>query len=298
MANQINKEGINTGITWCHYSANLWWGCTKVHEGCTNCYAETTAKRWGQDVWGNDAPRRIVKSAFSELDKFQVLAKSANEMHRVFVGSMKDIFEKSMPVVDINGNLIENMTTGILRNELFSRISLNRYPNLMFLFLTKRPSNINKMIPEQWLENPPSNVMYGTSVVNQTTANQLVPQLLKVNGKRFLSIEPQIDFIDLNLVKCERFGADGDMCQDSCYFVNGGLKSCSSWLNIHWVIQGGESGPNRRPFNLEWATFLKKQCQSAHIPYFFKQIDQVIEKTQGIPEHLQIREFPEYHSLN
>lgn len=45
MANQYNKEGVNTGIEWCDVTINLWWGCTKVHEGCDNCYAETLSKR-------------------------------------------------------------------------------------------------------------------------------------------------------------------------------------------------------------------------------------------------------------
>jgi protein gp37 len=33
-------------IEWTHHTANLWSGCTKVHEGCDNCYAETLSHRW------------------------------------------------------------------------------------------------------------------------------------------------------------------------------------------------------------------------------------------------------------
>lgn len=32
--------GANTGIAWCRHTFNPWWGCTKVSEGCRNCYAE------------------------------------------------------------------------------------------------------------------------------------------------------------------------------------------------------------------------------------------------------------------
>ena len=28
-------------IEWTDYTFNPWWGCTKVSEGCTHCYAET-----------------------------------------------------------------------------------------------------------------------------------------------------------------------------------------------------------------------------------------------------------------
>jgi hypothetical protein len=39
--------------------------------------------------------------------------------------------------------------------------------------------------------------MFGTSPVNQETADKLIVQLFKVNGLRFLSVEPQLDKIDL-----------------------------------------------------------------------------------------------------
>lgn len=258
MANQRNKEGINNGITWCDATINLWWGCTKVHEGCDNCYAETLSKRWKNDVWGNDKPRKEIRSAWKDLLKYQDLAKEAGEIHRVFVGSMMDIFEKPMPLIDA---AIPEYTTGVLRDRLFGEINLCYYPNLLFLFLTKRPSNINKYIPESWKTNPPDNVMFGTSPVNQKTFNDLVGKLMKVNGKRFLSVEPQLDFISI-----ETLGFSG----------------------INWIIQGGESGHHKRPFNLDWARSMRDECASLSVPYFFKQID----KIQAIPEDLQIRQFP------
>lgn len=271
----------NSKIEWTHHTANLWHGCTKVHEGCDNCYAETLAKRWGNDIWGNDKPRKEIKSVWNELLKMQKLAKQAGEIHRVFVGSMMDIFEKPMPVVDnkgvplalINHPLVgfigdtvsddKTLTTKHLRDKLFLLISGGYFENLLFLFLTKRPGNINKYIPEDWKENPPKNVMFGTSVVDQATADKLIPQLLEVKGKRFLSVEPQLAEIRLHLP----------------YLQDG---------KIHWVIQGGESGHKRRPFNTDWARLMRDDCAVHNVPYFFKQID----KVQPIPEDLMIREFP------
>lgn len=273
----------NSKIEWCDHTANLWWGCTKVNEGCDHCYAETLSKRWGEDIWGNNKPRRAIKSVWKDLNKYQKMAKEARKISRVFVGSMMDIFEKPMSIVDSKGELIKldgmdeyGMTTNDMRAQLFINISNNIYPNLLFLFLTKRPSNINKYIPESWKENPPKNVMFGTSLVNQETANKLIPQLLQVNGKRFLSVEPQLGTLDL----CEYLGI---WCnQTTGKWVN--FKSSS----IDWVIQGGESGHHRRPFNLNWAYSLKRQCESANVPYFFKQIDKVLP----IPEDLMVRQFP------
>ena len=33
--------GANTKIEWCDFTFNPWWGCTKVSDGCKNCYADT-----------------------------------------------------------------------------------------------------------------------------------------------------------------------------------------------------------------------------------------------------------------
>lgn len=245
-------------IEWTTHTANLWHGCTKVHEGCDNCYAEALSHRWGNDVWGNDKPRKEIKSVWKELEKFQYLAKKANEIHQVFVGSMMDIFEKPMPVINSKGELQIYSTTP-LRDLFFERITNGTYSNLMFLLLTKRPSNINKYIPESWKETPPANVMFGTSPVNQQTFETLVRQLQEVKGKRFLSIEPQLDKIILGELK-----------------------------GIDWIIEGGESGHHKRPFNLEWARSMRDECGALGIAYFFKQID----KIQQIPDDLLIRNFP------
>ncbi len=282
MANQINKEGINTGIGWCHYTANLWWGCTKVHAGCDFCYVESWANRFGTDVWGYDKPRQEVKSVWKDLDKYQRLASRAGEVHRVFVGSMMDIFEKPMMLVDSKG--VELMQgTGELRFKFFSAIEAGNYPNLMFLLLTKRPSNINKYIPESWKTNLPKNVMFGTSPVDQDTASTLIYQLLEVKGKRFLSIEPQLLDIDFYKVADTWNGKE----------INPWRKGPDAIIlnGINWVIQGGESGPNRRPFELEWAYNMKEQCDNANVPYFFKQID----KVKQVPDDLiASREIPTF----
>jgi protein gp37 len=247
-------------IEWTHHTANLWHGCAKVHEGCDNCYAEALAKRFGNDVWGADKPRKEIKSFFTDLAKYQKLAAQAGEVHRVFVGSMMDIFEKPMPLIDSKGEQYLRVNTGVKREEFLANISLGLYPNLMFLLLTKRPSNINKYIPESWLDNPPENVMFGTSISTQANADKLIPQLLQVKGKRFLSVEPQIESINIEK------------------YLGG----------IDWVIQGGESGAGKRPFITGWAYYLKTQCENAGTPYFFKQID----KVQAIPDDLMVRQFP------
>lgn len=254
----------NTKIEWCEHTDNLWHGCTKVHAGCDHCYAETLSNRLGRDIWGNDKPRMFVKSVWDDLDKQQAAAAAAGEMHRVFVGSMMDIFEKPMPVINSHGQRMQfgarihdnksilqrmpdqmiggEMQTDFLRKLLFLNIEAKKYPNLIFLFLTKRPSNIPKYILPKWMNEPPENVMFGISVSDQETADDLIPQLMKVKGKKFLSIEPLLAPIDLTEI-----------------------------LELDWIIVGGESGHHARPMHPDWVREIRDLCRERAIPFFFKQ---------------------------
>lgn len=245
----------NSKIEWTNHTGNIWWGCDEVHSGCDNCYARVYAHRFHPGHWG-DTARLPTKSFWKDLARYQKNASENKvEMTRVFIGSMMDIFEKSKRTTDGRG-------TGALRDQFFSQISQGLYPDLMLLLLTKRASNINKLTPDGWKVDPPGNVLFGATAVDAPTMRDVSRHFSKVNGRTFLSIEPQLGFIDL--IK------DG-----------GGFKP-------DWIIQGGESGPQKRPFDLAWARHMRDQCADLAIPYFFKQID----KVQTIPEDLMVRQFP------
>lgn len=260
----------NSKIEWTHHTANLWHGCTKVHAGCDNCYAETLAHRWGKDIWGNDKPRLAIKSVWNDFKRYQERAKAAGEIHRVFVGSMMDIFEKPMPVITNKIGETVNYTTAVLRETYMTSV-VPTTPNLMHLMLTKRPSNIVKYIPEEWLAQRQANVMFGTSPVDQPTAETLVRQLLMVPGYKFLSVEPMLG--PINLWKIPRY------------------------QKLDWVICGGESGHHARPMQAEWAISLKRQCEDAGIPFFMKQgsaanWENYYKDFDTFPEELKVRNFP------
>lgn len=40
---------------------------------------------------------------------------------------------------------------------------------------------------------------------------------------------------------------------------------------IQWVIVGGESGPNARTIKPQWVRSIRDQCETAGVPFFFKQ---------------------------
>jgi protein gp37 len=50
---------------------------------------------------------------------------------------------------------------------------------------------------------------------------------------------------------------------------------------IDWVIVGGESGPGARPMRPEWVTEVRQQCESAGVPFFFKQWGGIQKKRAG-----------------
>jgi protein gp37 len=116
-------------------------------------------------------------------------------------------------------------------------------PNLDWLLITKRPQRIASSSP--WGVDWPDNVWLGTTVENQSTANERIPSLLKNSAPvRFLSCEPLIGPVDL------------------APFISKG---------IDWVIAGGESGGKSRPSHPQWVRNLREQCQNAGISFLFKQ---------------------------
>ncbi len=67
--------------------------------------------------------------------------------------------------------------------------------------------------------------------------------------------------------------------------------------NIDWVIVGGESGPGARPIKQEWVLDIREQCQSAEVPFFFKQWGGVRKKPNGrMLEGRTWDELPSNHS--
>ena len=125
--------GKTTGISWCHHTLNLWWGCAKVSPACDNCYAERDAIRFGHpNIWGVSASRWFLDlpKRMKELRAWDTAAAEARERRRVFINSMSDIGEQH-PRRDIALKQVE------YREALWRIIPTT--PWLDYLLLTKRP---------------------------------------------------------------------------------------------------------------------------------------------------------------
>jgi protein gp37 len=154
----------NTPIGWADDSANLWWGCFEPapETGCKNCYARELAKRYGWDVWGRNAPRRMLPSAFDSLKKFQKRAKEEGKRRRVFVNSMSDLSE----ILPIDHSQFHEMAEA--RRIFFENVSAGEYPDLDLIWLTKLIGNVPKLVPPPWmLDKWPANLWLVPTLTNQ-----------------------------------------------------------------------------------------------------------------------------------
>lgn len=118
-----------------------------------------------------------------------------------------------------------------------------------FQILTKRAERLEELSP---LLDWPGNLWMGVTVENQNCSFR-IDHLRRVPAAiRFLSMEPLLSSVeDMNLE------------------------------NIDWVIVGGESGPGARPIEKDWVRDILRQCQTANIPFFFKQWGGVNKKKNG-----------------
>lgn len=306
--------GDVTKIQWTDYTFNPWIGCSKVHAGCLNCYAEADFdKRRHVAEWGVNGTRHVTSDAnWAKPRSWNRKAEADGVRRKVFCASLADVFEDRPELED-------------WRSELFRLIF--ETPNLDWLLLTKRPENIDRMWenPYPYMNDFPyrrrNNVWLGTSVSDQSTADAMVPALLKcrdLSPVLFLSAEPLLGPIDLTHIKSSP--DDGNGWTYRHWNALTGSNWCDAADVIHpngtgpidWVIVGGESGPNARPCFFEWIDEIVEQCKSADCACFVKQMGSnaldISAHGQDIaarfddkkggdpsewPEELRVRQFPE-----
>jgi protein gp37 len=178
-------------------------------------------------------------------------------------------------------------------------------PWLDWQLLTKRVENVVGMTPEAWSgpEGWPGNVWIGTSVESQEWANRRIPVLLRIPARlRFLSCEPLLGRVDLRRIEAPRGSLidclDGDVRDPRDRVVHAATAH-----SVDWVIAGGESGPNARRMDPEWARSIRDDCAAAGVPFLFKQTGSVLAREWGLrdakgedprelPGDLRVRQWP------
>ncbi len=307
--------GVDTKIEWTHHTFNPWIGCTKVHEGCTHCYAEAFAKRYGKAEWGPSGTRVKTSDAYWRQPlKWNKEAEASGERRRVFCASLADVFEDWQgPVSHSNGAVLMRSTDGYVlggeaddprkrvtlddvRRDLFALIDAT--PWIDWLLLTKRPENVRRMWPQTPCDHcdeitcPPHktgvldrlhrpNVWLGTSISDQHTADIWVPRLLECRDLvpvLFLSVEPLLGPVEID----EWLPAvDGTRALDG---------EGDDMPHADWVIVGGESGHGARPCRVTWVRDIVNQCRDAGVPVFVKQLGANAEEGYGCHRKLNLKD--------
>ncbi len=295
-----------TSIEWTDRTWNPTRGCSRVSEGCRNCYAERQAAR---NLPGMKSPTNpLATFAIQTSDgprwtgKVELIKSKLTEpLHwkkpcRVFVNSMSDLFHEALSNRDIA--------------RVFRTICECRGRHT-FQILTKRAARLPDWFAWAKLNYPgwfhPEtgaldlwNTWIGVSVENQVTADERIPFLLQTPAAiRFVSYEPALGPVDFFHVKgvADMYAKMPDM----------------RYVNVDWVIIGGESGPGARPFRIQWARDVIAQCKTAGVACFMKQLgakpfDNYIGYAcendpnkggdpQDWPRDLQVREFPKITGL-
>lgn len=242
----------NSKIEWTDHTFNPWIGCQKVSPGCDHCYAESLSKRYRWVEWGPHGERKRTSAAnWRKPRQWAKTPGGTGKRPRVFCASLADVFDNQAPQE--------------WRDDLFELIW--ETPELDWLLLTKRPENIERMLPLTWDGHGPwDNVWLGTTCEDQAAYDRRWPILRSVRAAvHFISYEPAIGPLRLPL--------------NSTY--------------PDWLICGGESGPGARYMLPAWAVDIRNDCERAGVRFFMKQMT----GKKPIPDYLMRREFPRGASL-
>lgn len=273
-----------TGIQWTEATWNPLRGCSKKSPGCAHCYAANMAARFsgpGQPYEGLayfDATKQGQWTG-----KIRFIDEKVEDPVRwrrprmVFVNSMSDLFHPDVPF-----DFVYRVWASMAVASQHTFQVLTKRPERMHAFLaspsfeddlagavrdllTRHPKKewpFQGSVPPRALPN----VWVGASVESQPYVSR-VDALRKVPAAvRFLSCEPLLGALDLNLE------------------------------GIHWVIVGGESQDGAREMDAEWPRGIRDQCRAAGVAYFMKQMGGAHNKRgrlEDLPGDLRIREFPE-----
>lgn len=166
-------------IEWTDATWNPVSGCSKVSEGCRNCYAENWANRhMGEFAKDHDRLFSDIKLHPEKLD----LPMKWTKGRRIFVNSMSDLFHEDVPFDFIR--------------EVWLRMQEANHHT--FQVLTKRPKRLYEFIHKYAVTIGMGHIWIGVSVENQKAADDRIPILLDIPlCPRFISCEPLLGPVEL-----------------------------------------------------------------------------------------------------
>lgn len=307
--------GTETGIEWTDSTWNPTRGCTRVSEGCVNCYAEIMASRfsspgqWGEGFAAMKGGDHRWSGKVSLVESQLGLPLRWKKARRIFVNSTSDLFHEALA-----DDAIDRVFAVMAMARQHTYQILTKRPERMRAYFKNNKDGLRSHAvwramysvpgPDHWFGGPTQsdwplpNVWLGVSVEDQERADERIPPLLDTPATvRFISAEPLLGAIDL-------WGARYRYPKGH---LSGAIGNWGEKPRLDWVIVGGESGPNSRAFNWEWGHNIMKQCAAAGVACFVKQYGSnpvgplgsrlpLKDKKGGDwlewPEVMRVRQFP------
>lgn len=284
-------------IEWTDATWNPTRGCSRVSEGCRNCYAERQAARFTLRGRDDGGITMIEPGPFAEFvtevnghaswtGKVELIESMLDwplrkkKPLRIFVNSMSDLFHEALPDDAID--------------RVFAVMGLS--PWHTFQILTKRAERMAEYCKaltferlRHWMnlavdggEHRPG--AYNLTSIAHTSKKGTGFEFRRNPGPPYPNVQLGVSVEDektmaqrwpalRSIPAAKRFisyePALGRI-DFSAYFPN------TLWaLPVDppdWIIVGGESGPGARPFDIGWARQTVVQCRAAGIAVFVKQL--------------------------
>lgn len=224
-----------TGIEWTDETWNPMTGCTKISDGCDNCYAYSLAHNKLRTIYSRQLP--VLDTPANREDPFAPrfwedrLYKplSWREPRRIFVNSMSDVF---------HAHFSFDMITRVFE-------VMNEAHWHQFQVLTKRPERAARYADRlAWTPN----IWIGTSIENMKVAHRAdALRRIEAAAVRFISAEPllgPIDDLDLSGIEWVIGGGESGVGHRRCEpeWARGLRANCErSGAAFFWKQWGGHT---------------------------------------------------------
>jgi protein gp37 len=223
-----------SSIEWTTWTWNPLTGCTRVTAGCDHCYAFALHDNRHHIYTTHDGHW---SAQGKPMPKQYARPFSDIQLLPERLAQPLQIKEPGFVFVNSMSDLFHSQVPDTYIHEVFAVMRRAHWHT--FQMLTKRAGRLRRL--GKVLDWPP-NVWMGVSIEQ----DHLTPR-----ADALREITPAVRFL-------------------SCEPLLGPLPSLSL-DGLHWVIVGGESGPQARPMQEAWVTDLRDRCVTADIPFFFKQ---------------------------
>lgn len=302
---RLDKHPKYRGLTQQTKAGPVWTGDTRFDEDAlliplrkkkpTRYFVNSMSDLFAESVPDEWIDRIFAVMALCPQHEFQVLTKRDERMRAYFAEA-----------VGRSGAVMKTRRANGFNIEREMRIREATGPLSSFVGRNDEP--ISFPLPNVWL---------GVSAEDQLRARRIWELLHTPAAVRFVSVEPMLEAMDLSAIDLDgdsEFDALSvalwedawDQWRDTEPTLAESRESFCDWFGMRewsddlgpptgpmhavldWVIVGGESGPDRRMMDAEWARSVRDQCKAAGVPFFMKQMT----GKQRTPDDLMIREWP------